>query len=332
MAKKNININKKAIGYVFLLVAVLLFFFYLNPTYTVQENEAALITRLGKIQEVVTEAGLHWRIPVIDVVHSVSQRILRIDGDNQSQRILTKENQYVEVSTTSRWRILDVVKFYRTLVSYDAALSKIATITDAACRDIISVNSFDSIVRSSNIINEIDSQEEFKIDNEEVDASELLDGKQKTYVNISKGRDEIATDIKNRANAQLAEFGIELIDVIFKSIKYADELQTSVFNRMIAERNKIASTIRSRGEGKKAETLGKLENEKQSILSESYAKAELIKGQADAEAAAIYAEAYNKDPAFYNFWKSMEAYKKTLPNIEKIISTDAEFFNYLYKP
>ena len=120
-----------------------------------------------------------------------------------------------------------------------------------------------------------------------------------------------------------------MLDVIFKGIKYADELQDAVFSRMITERNQIASTIRSTGEGKKAEILGRLENEKQSILSESYAEAETIRGRADAEAAAIYSSAYNKDPAFYNFWKSLETYKKTLPNIEKIMSTDSEFFRFL---
>jgi hflC protein len=322
--------DKKSFVVVACIVVVILCFIFLNPFYTVQENEAALITRLGKIHAVEREPGLHWRVPMLDDVQSISMKVLRIDGD--TQKIPTRENQFIEVNTTTRWRITDVAQFYRSLRSYEAALSKIADITDASCRDIISVNSFDSIVRSSNIINKIDSQEELNLETDEIDTSSLFETQQKDYVNITKGREEIADDVKSRANAQLSVFGIEVIDVIFKGIKYADELQESVFKRMITERNKIASTIRSTGEGKKAEILGKLENEKQSILSGSYAKAEAIRGQADAEAAAIYAEAYNKDPAFYSFWKSLEAYKKTLPNIEKIMSTDSDFFNYLYRP
>lgn len=322
--------NKKSFTAVIVFIILILLFLFFNPFYTIQENEAVLITRLGKIQSVETDPGLHWRVPTLDEIHRISQRVLRIDGD--PQKIPTKENQFIEVTTTTRWRITDAAKFYRSLRSYDAALSKIADIADASCRDVISVNSFDSIVRSSNIINKLNSQEELNLETDEIDTSSLFETQQKTYAPITKGRVQIADEIKKRANAQLNEFGIEIIDMIFKGIKYADELQDAVFKRMITERNKIASTIRSTGEGKKAEILGKLENEKQSILSGSYAKAEAIRGQADAEAAAIYAQAYNKDPAFYSFWKSLETYKKTLPNIEKIMSTDSEFFNYLYRP
>ena len=130
---------------------------------------------------------------------------------------------------------------------------------------------------------------------------------------------------------QLKDFGIEVIDVIFKEIKYSDELQVSVYNRMIKERNQIAQTFRSTGEGKKAEWLGKLENEKKSILSKAYSESEKIKGAADAQATAIYAASYGKSPEFYSFWKSLEVYQNALPDIEKILSTDMEYFQYLYK-
>lgn len=327
--------NKKfsTSGFIGIIVVVILLlaFLFLNPLYTVEENEAAIITRLGEIRKVETEAGLHFRVPFIDNIHKYSRRVLRIDGD--PQKIPTRENQFIEVDTTSRWHITDVAKFYKSLGTYETALSKISDIVDSSCRDVVSVNGFDSIVRSSNIINEIDSSEELNLETDDVDTSNLLASTQKKqYVKITIGREEVADDIKERANAQLNGFGIELIDVIFKSIKYADELQESVFSRMITERNKIASTIRSTGEGKKAEVLGQLENEKQSILSKAYAESEAIKGQADAEAAALYAAAYNKDAEFYAFWKSMESYRKTLPTIEKLMSTDSEFFKHLTRP
>lgn len=312
-------------------VVLMLIFLFVNPFYTLEENEAALITRLGEIRKVESEAGLHFCVPIIERVYKYSQRVLRIDGD--AQKIPTRENQFIEVNTTSRWRINDIVSFYKSLGNYEAALSKISDIIDASCRDIISVNSFDSIVRSSNIINEIDSTEELNLETDEIDTSNLLNTtQQKIHIKITRGREQISEDIRTRANRQLSDFGIELIDVIFKGIKYADELQEAVFHRMITERNKIASTIRSTGEGKKSEILGKLENEKQSVLSEGYAKAEAIKGKADAEAAAIYADAYNKDVNFYTFWKSLESYRKTLPEIEKLISTDSKFFQYFVSP
>ena len=99
---------------------------------------------------------------------------------------------------------------------------------------------------------------------------------------------------------------------------------------MIKDRNQVAQAYRSRGEGKKAEWLGKLENEKRSIASEAYRKSEEIKGAADAEAAAIYAQAYNKDPEFYTFWKSMESYKNNLKDYPATLSTSMDYFDYLY--
>ena len=99
---------------------------------------------------------------------------------------------------------------------------------------------------------------------------------------------------------------------------------------MIKERNQVAQAYRSNGEGKKAEWLGKLENKKQAISSEAYRKSEEIKGSADAEAARIYADAYNKDAEFYTFWKSMESYKKTLKGYDATYSTSMDYFDYLY--
>ena len=112
------------------------------------------------------------------------------------------------------------------------------------------------------------------------------------------------------------EFGIELIDILPRQIKYSDEMTDSVYNRMIKERNQVAEAYRSKGEGDKAEWLGKLEKDKLTIESEAYRKAEEIKGQADAEAANIYAEAYDVDREFYAFWKSLESYKQVFAKFQ----------------
>ena len=132
------------------------------------------------------------------------------------------------------------------------------------------------------------------------------------------------------ANKSLGDYGITLIDIVPRQIKYSDELTESVYNRMIKDRNQVAQAYRTLGEGKKAEWLGKLENEKRTIASEAYRKAEEKKGAADAEAARIYAEAYSKDPEFYAFWKSMESYKNTLKNYDALYSTKMDYFDYLY--
>jgi membrane protease subunit HflC len=132
------------------------------------------------------------------------------------------------------------------------------------------------------------------------------------------------------ANKLVPEYGIDLIDIVPRQIKYSDELTESVYNRMIKDRNQVAQAYRSLGEGKKAEWLGKLESDKRTIASEAYRKSEEIKGNADAEAAAIYSAAYNKDPEFYKFWKSMESYKNNLKDYPATYSTNMDYFDYLY--
>ena len=147
---------------------------------------------------------------------------------------------------------------------------------------------------------------------------------------VQKGRMAISNEMADEARKMLPEYGVELLDIVPRQIKYSDELTESVYNRMIKERSQVAQAYRSLGEGKKAEWLGRLENEKRTISSQAYKKAEELKGLADAEAAAIYAQAYQKDPEFYTFWKSLESYKTTMPDFDTLYSTDMEYFKYMY--
>ncbi len=307
-----------------LLVAACIIF---NPFYVLNEGETVIITQLGRVVKTETAAGLHFKIPMLHTVHKYTAKLLRIDGD--PQKILTKEKQYVVVNTTSRWRITDVRKFYESLVTYGTAFSRLSDIVDSSVRDIITINSIDNVVRSSNIINESTHEEQFNIEDAELKLDNITNEKT-VFSEIDKGREILAQEILKKANSQLGEFGLEVIDVIFKQIKYSDELQNSVFNRMIKDRNQIAQTFRSTGEGKKAEWLGKLENEKKTILSKAYSESEKVKGEADARATSIYANAYGKAPEFYSFWKSIEIYGNSLPQTEKVLSTDMEYFKYLY--
>lgn len=318
--------SKKGITFI-LLVFIIILGIILNPLYILNEGETAIITQFGQVVNTETAAGLHFKIPFIHTVHKYTAKLLRLDGD--PQKILTKEKQFIEVDTTSRWRIVDIRKFYESVVTYEGAFSRLSDIIDSSVRDVITINSLNNVVRTSNIINEVKHEEKFNVDTSEVEITDLSDENEIT--DIDKGREVLAAEILKRANNQLGEFGMEVIDVIFKQIKYSDDLQNSVFNRMIKDRNQIAQTFRSTGEGKKAEWLGKLENEKKTILSKAYAESEKIKGDADAKALAIYAESYGKSPDFYSFWKSIEIYKTSLPQTEKILSTDMEYFKYLYE-
>ena len=152
------------------------------------------------------------------------------------------------------------------------------------------------------------------------------------FEKIEKGRRKLSSDMLDIVRKITPSYGIEVLDIIPRQIKYSDELTESVYQRMIKERAQIAQAFRSYGEGKKAEWFGKLENEKRSILSESYATAEILKGKADAAATRIYAEAYGKDPSFFEFWKAIESYRKTLPGFSKTLSTSMDYFKYLYSP
>jgi len=150
------------------------------------------------------------------------------------------------------------------------------------------------------------------------------------YEEIAKGRSVLSDEMLVEAKKITPQYGITLIDIVIRQIKYSEDLTESVYNRMIKERNQIAQAFRSDGEGKKAVWIGKMEKERRSLLSGAYKEAERIKGESDAKAAAIYAEAYRKNPEFYSFWKSLESYRKMLPKFKKTLTTDPDYFNYLY--
>ncbi|MCK4503067.1 MAG: protease modulator HflC, partial [Desulfuromonadales bacterium] len=144
------------------------------------------------------------------------------------------------------------------------------------------------------------------------------------------GREVILANILAEASVGTPEYGIELIDVQFKRLNYVEQVRVRVYERMINERKKVAAQYRSEGEGEKLEILGKMQRELKNISSEAYRKALEYRGAADAEAAAIYAEAYNQDKEFYTFLRTMESYKKTInKNGKLVISTDSDYYKYL---
>lgn len=251
-----------------------------------------------------------------------------MDGDEQ--RIPTKENQYIIVDTTARWRIADPVKFYQNFVTLDNAYNKLSDIIDSSTRTVITQNKLSEVVRSTNHINE--KKAEAADSEESITEPATAAADKDSNDTILKGRSVLCREMTSEANKLVPEYGIDLIDIVPRQVKYSDELTDSVYSRMIKERNQVAQSTRSAGEGKKAEWLGRLESDKRTIASEAYRKSEEIKGNADAEAAAIYAAAYNKDPEFYMFWKSMESYKQNLKDYPATYSTNMDYFKYLYSP
>ncbi|HUX36919.1 MAG TPA: protease modulator HflC [Rectinemataceae bacterium] len=321
--------KKGMIAAIAALVVLVIVFVALGPFYVINEGEQAVVVRLGKIVSTETTAGLKMRSPFLDVVARYPTKILPWDG--ASERIQTKENQFIWVDMTARWRISDPAKFYESVGSLDGAYGRLDDILDSAVRTVISDNYLREAVRNSNELVSSTPKESFMTGDAQ-GSSELdqLTQNEVKYENIDKGRGKLCEDMMSLVNPIMPQFGIQVIDILPRQIKYSDELTESVYQRMIKERNQIAQAFRSYGEGKKAEWLGKLENEKRSVLSEAYAKSETLKGQADAEATRIYADTYGRDPSFFNFWRALESYKQTLPAFNKTLSTKLEYFNYLY--
>ena len=323
---------KKGVTVGVVAVFFIIVFLMLGPLWTLQEGEQAVLLQFGRIVATHQQAGLKLKTPVIDRVVKFPQKILSWDG--AAQRIPTEENQFIWVDTTARWRITDPKLFYESVTSTDQAASRLDDIIDSEVRKIISRNPLTEAVRNSDVINEIERRNVFATAGaeNEIDDSVIVDTfTQVTFPSIQTGRSRLSDQVLSEARRLIPQFGIELIDVVIRQIKYSDDLTESVYNRMIADRNQIAQAFRSDGEGQKADWLGQRSRELNVVLSAARRKAEEIKGDADAQAANIYSEAYNQDPEFYEFWKAIEAYRTLMPRFRKTLTTDAEFFKYLYR-
>ncbi len=322
---------KKLITTLIVIGVLIILLVILGPFYILNEGEQAVITRFGAVVNTETDAGLKLKVPFVDNVVKYSKKVLSWDGD--AQRIPTKENQFIWVDTTARWKIVDPLKFYKAVNSLDQGYARLDDVVDSTVRTIIAENFLNEAVRNSNKINEIIITEQVQSVDTLEDAEQLrnLTETKIQYEDISKGRKILSEEMYSLAvNITREEYGIELLDILIRQIRYSDDLTESVYERMIKERNQIAEAYRSYGEGKKAEWLGKLENDKKKILSEAYAQSEDIKGAADAKATQIYADSYSADPDFFEFWKTLESYRKVIPDLEKILTTEMEYFDYLY--
>ena len=319
--------KNKFMFFLFMLFAIFLIGY--SSVFIVTEGRQAIVTQFGKpIGEPITDAGLHFKKPFIQDIRFVDKRILSWDGfPNQ---IPTKDKKYIKVDTTARWRIVDALKFIQTVQNEQGAKTRLDTILDGHTRDIISSHNLVEAVRNSNdILNSIEEQKASIKKLKDQGVFILEDEISGEVEHIKKGREQLSQMIVSKADKELGELGIKLIDVQLRRISYEKSVEKKVYERMISERKRIAQKIRSIGKGEKAEIEGRLTRDLQKIESEAYRQAESIRGQADGKAAAIYAKALKVNPGFYDFIRSMEAYKKSIKNKKFILSSDSEFFKYL---
>ena len=320
---------KKLITVLVVIAVLLVVFLLLGPFYILYEGEQAVVTRFGAIVNVEKEAGLKFKMPLVDNVVRYSSRLQSWDGE--AQRIPTKENQFIWVDATARWYIDDPALFYETVGTIESGLGRLNDIIDSTIRTVISEHSLHEAVRSTNQINEINVVEDFQdIDSiEDAETLRTLTATTTTQESIEIGREGISNMILEAASEYTDTYGIVLEDVIIRQIRYSDDLTPSVYERMIKERNQIAEAYRSYGRGQLAEWQGKTEKDMNTILSEANAQASEIRGQADAEASRIYRESYSSDPEFFEFYRTMESYRETLPAMDKVLSTDVGYFSQL---
>ena len=320
---------RKLITVLVIIALLLVVFLLLGPFYILSEGEQAVVTRFGKIVDTQTESGLKFKMPLVDNVVKYSSKLQSWDGE--AQRIPTSENQFIWVDATARWYIADPALFYETVGTVSSGLGRLNDIIDSTIRTVISENSLNEAVRSTNQINEINVVEDFQDVDSAEDAQTLQTLTATTTVqqSIEIGREGISNMILEQASTFTDTYGIALEDVIIRQIRYSDDLTESVYERMIKERNQIAEAYRSYGRGQLAEWQGTTERDMNTILSEAEAEAARIRGEADAEASRIYSESYSADPEFFEFYSTMQSYRNTIPSMNKILSTDSEYFKYI---
>lgn len=308
--------TKKTRNIILIVVALAVIIVLADAVYIVNETNQVIITQFGEpMGGAVTTAGVHLKTPFIQKANYFEKRWLEWEGD--SNQIPTKDKKYIWVETYCRWRISDPLVFFQRVQDERGAQSRLDDIVDGEARNAVANYDLIEIVRSSNRVFEQSEEAVAK------DASEVL-------AKIMLGRDKIAKIILEKADKITPEFGVEIKDVQIKRVNYVDEVQKKVFERMIAERQRIASKYRSEGDGKSAEIRGQKEKELKRIQSEAYRKAQEVMGKADAEATKIYATAYNLDPELYQFLKTLESYRTSLAkDTWLVLSTDSEFLRYL---
>jgi membrane protease subunit HflC len=297
--------------------------------YIITEGRQAIVTQFGKpVGDPVTNAGVHFKKPFLQEVRFVDKRILSWDGD--ANQIPTKDKKYIRVDTTARWRIVDALKFIQTVQNEQGAKTRLDTILDGYTRDIISSHNLVEAVRNSDSILEKIEEKKQEIEKKKANGEFILEEEISGEIEkISVGREKLSEMIIEQADKELHALGIKLIDVQLRRIAYEKSVESKVYERMISERQRIAQKIRSIGQGEKAKIEGRISKDLKDIQSKAYRKAEVIKGKAEAKATNIYAKSLNRDPKFYNFIRTMEAYKRSIkPGTKFILSSDSEFLQF----
>ena len=289
--------------------------------YNVSETEQVILTQFGKtVGQPVNEAGMKFKMPFIQTVNRIDKRILEWDG--RASEMPTRDKLYIVVDAFGRWRINDPLQFFTRLRDERSARSRLDDIIGSEVRNAIAKHDLIEIVRT-------DKNRKASADAAPADDA----GQINRLLPITLGRTAIEKEIVEKSAPKLKDFGIELIDVRFMRVNYNPGVSAKIHERMMSERQQIASRFRSEGEGEAAKITGSKERDLRQIESESYRQVQVIKGEADAKASEIYARAYGGSPEaaeFHQFLRTMEAYRKMFDkDTTLLLSTDSDLFRYL---
>jgi membrane protease subunit HflC len=301
----------------FIVLGIIVLIVLGSSLYIVNEYDQVIITQFGKpIGDPITTPGLKIKTPLVQKANRFEKRFLEWDGD--PNQLPTKDKRFIWVDMYARWRITDPLLFFQRLRDERGAQTRLDDILDGETRNAIANHDLLEVIRNTD---------------REAQQSELESRDETGLEPISVGRDMIRMEILTNAKPRTSDLGIEILDVQFKRINYVEEVQQKVYERMIAERRRIADRFRSEGEGEASRITGEKERELKLIQSEAYRQAREVRGDADAEATRIYAAAYNRSGetrSFYEFLQTMEVYKNTLDSeTSLILSTDGEFYKFL---
>ncbi|EAV47373.1 HflC [Methylophilales bacterium HTCC2181] len=276
-----------------LVVIILLLVVLSLSTFTVDQREHALVFRLGEIVSVKQEPGLYLKAPLVDNVKFFDKRILTYDSSNPD-RFITSEKKNVLVDSYIKWRIIDPAKYY------------------------VSVNGDER-------------QAERRLNQTVNDGLRAEFGKRTILEVISGERSEIMDILRERADRDSRQIGVEILDVRLRRVDLPQEVSESVYQRMDAERKSVANQLRSEGFAESEKIRADAEKQRDIIITGAYKDAQKIKGQGDAKASRIYADAFSKNKEFYDFYRSLEAYRKSFSGKDDIMVLDAssDFFKYL---
>ncbi len=260
--------------------------------FTVNERELAIKLQLGEVVQADYDPGLHWKLPVIQNVRKFPKRILTIS--DRPERVFTAENEALQVDFFVKWRIVDAVRFY----------------TSTGGSQIVGNDRLSEIIKNA-VVTEF--------------------GKRTVKEAISVGRAELMRDMLNTAREAATDLGGQLIDFRVKQVEFMDDVKNSVYQQMAAERARIAAERRAEGRAAATETRAAADKERTIILADAYRESQKIRGEGDARAAEIYANAYNRDPEFYAFYRSIDAYRKSMGQSGDllVLDPDSDFFRYL---